>query len=103
MEVDKSIPVKNTAPEAVERTSRLKKRKRTDSNDSEISTREFGVSAIQALPRNEHEQQFFKVWWSTGHCTIEPEKNLTGINAESKRDAILTGLSWLVHAMMKKT
>ena len=31
------------------------------------------------------------VWWSARKCTIEPEKNLTGINAELKREAILTG------------
>jgi len=78
-----------------ERSSRLKKRKRTDSN--EISTQEFGVSAIKALPRSEHEQQFFKVWWCTGHCSIEPEKNLTGINAESKRDAIFSGKKMKLH------
>jgi hypothetical protein len=96
IDVDKSIPVKTTTPEA-ERTSRLKKRKRTDSNDSEISTREFDVSAIQALPRSEHEQQFFKVWWCTGHCSMEPEKNLTGINAESKRDAIFSGKKMKLH------
>jgi len=72
-----------------ERSSRLKKRKRTDSN--EISTQEFGVSAIKALPRNKNEQQRFMVWWSARKCTIEPEKNLTGINAELKREAILTG------------
>ena len=107
-----SIPAKTTAPEAeaivappsdanitigpeYERSSRLKKRKRTDSN--EISTQEFGVSAIKALPRSEHEQQFFKVWWCTGHCSIEPEKNLTGINAESKRDAIFSGKKMKLH------
>jgi hypothetical protein len=87
-EVKTTSEASTIAPEA-ERNSRLKKRKRTESN--EISTQEFGVSAIKALPRNKNEQQRFMVWWSARKCTIEPEKNLTGINAELKREAILTG------------
>ena len=87
-EVKTTAEASTIAPEA-ERNSRLKKRKRTESN--EISTQEFCVSAIKALPRNKNEQQRFMVWWSARKCTIEPEKNLTGINAELKREAILTG------------
>ena len=63
------------APEA-ERTFRLKKR-----------------TAIQAMPRKKHGHQRFKVWWSNRDCDymIEPSKHLTAINAELKRDSILTG------------
>jgi hypothetical protein len=69
-------------------TNVVKKRKRTSSN--EISTH---VIAIQAVPRKKHEHQRFKVWRSNRDCDciIEPSKHLTEINAQSKRDAILTG------------
>ena len=74
-------------------TNVVKKRKRTSSNEISTHVIEFGVVAIQALPRKKHEHQRFKVWWSNRDCDciIEPSKHLTEINAQSKRDAILTG------------
>jgi hypothetical protein len=85
MDVDKSIPVKTTAPEASTNANRRPKRKfvegmeghtgaTTKKQQVEDSGTDYCVVAIKFLDPD------FGVWWKDGHYTREPLRNLTGID-----------------------
>ena len=88
MDVDKSIPVKTTAPEASTNANRRPKRKfvegmeghtgaSTKKQQVEDSETDYGVVAIKFLDPD------FGVWWKGGQYTQEPLRNLTGIDCSA--------------------
>ena len=88
MDVDKSIPVKTTAPEASTDANRRPKRKfvegmeghtgaSTKKQQVEDSETDYGVVAIKFLDPD------FGVWWKGGQYTQEPLRNLTGIDCSA--------------------